>query len=225
MVAQNLEGIRQKIEAVCVKIGRNPGEITLVVVSKGVSVELIKEAVNAGIANIGENRIQEATLKYRFLTPNTQHLTPIQWHMIGHLQTNKVKAAVKIFSLIQSVDSLRLAQAIDKEARAIGKIQDIFVEVNTSGEQSKFGINPENAYQLFAAVSELKNINLKGLMTIGPLSEDVEAIRGAFRNLRRIKEEIARKDFILSMGMSSDYEIAIEEGANMIRLGRAIFAG
>lgn len=228
MIAQNLEGIRQKIAAVCVKTGRNSGEIALVAVSKGISAELIKEAVNAGIADIGENRVQEAVLKYRQLSFAPQS---IRWHMIGHLQTNKVKEAVRSFGLIQSVDTIRLAQAIDKEAREIGKIQDILVEVNTSGEKEKFGINPEKACELFTAVSELNNINTKGLMTIGPLSEDVEAIRGAFQNLRQLKDEIIQKGiikdksgFVLSMGMSSDYEIAIEEGANMIRLGRAVFA-
>lgn len=194
-----------------------PAGVTIVAVSKGRSIEEIKEAVAAGITDIGENKVQEALLKYR-------ELPTIKWHMVGHLQANKVKDAVKIFDLIQSVDSLHLAQEIDKQALKINKIQDILIEIKTSPEETKFGLKPEEAIPAIKEIAKLKNINIKGLMTIAPIVDDPEKTRPYFRLLRDLRDEI-NKFQIFSMGMTDDFKIAVEEGATMVRLGRAIFEG
>ncbi|MBM3251403.1 MAG: YggS family pyridoxal phosphate-dependent enzyme, partial [Candidatus Omnitrophica bacterium] len=208
-------------------------EITLVCVTKGAEIDKISQAIDCGISHIGENRIQEATDKYlklKQLYKEPDKFSKIRWHMVGHLQTNKVDKAVEIFDLIQSVDSLRLAKKIDSEAKKNHKTCDILIEINTSGESSKFGLKEEESLGLIEEISKLKNIRLLGLMTIGPLSADENKIRQSFRSLRELKEKIAKemsfpnvKMQYLSMGMTDDYRIAIEEGSNMIRLGRAIF--
>jgi hypothetical protein len=246
MVKENVYGIRQRILKVCSKINQDPSKITIVAVSKGRTIEQMKEVVDAGMTNIGENRVQEAILKYNNLTPsaeggslpvrqagayggNTQYLTSIKWHMVGHLQTNKVKDAVRIFDLIQSVDSVRLAEEIDKQADKINKIQNILIEIKTSPEESKFGLKPDEAIKVITEITKFKNINIKGLMTIAPVVDSPEKTRPYFRMLRELKDEIGKFGIwdlgfgILSMGMTDDFEIAIEEGSNMVRLGRAIF--
>jgi len=229
MIKDNLSKVYQRISSVCSKVNQNPDSVTIVAVSKGRSVEGIREALEAGITDIGENRIQEALLKYNRLMTNDYRLSTIKWHMVGHLQTNKVKDAVKIFDLIQSVDSARLAAEIDKQAAKINKIQDILIEIKTSAEATKSGIKPDDATEVIKEIAKFKNINIKGLMTIAPIVASPEETRPYFRKLREIKNSINRQRItnneltILSMGMTDDFEIAIEEGSTMVRLGRAIF--
>ncbi|MCM8780642.1 MAG: YggS family pyridoxal phosphate-dependent enzyme [Candidatus Omnitrophica bacterium] len=228
MVKENLLKVHQRILEVCSKINRDPRQITIVAISKGRTTDQIIEAINAGITDIGENRVKEATVKYNLLKV-TPYIQKIKWHMVGHLQTNKVKEAVRIFDLIHSVDSLHLAQEIDKQAARINKIQDILFEVKTSSEETKFGLKPNEITELLREASKLKNISIKGLMTIAPLVYNPEQARPYFRMLREIRDDInlmriSNCDLsVLSMGMTNDFEIAIEEGATMIRLGRAIF--
>lgn len=237
MIRENLTRIRKRIVSACAKAGRNPQEITIVAVSKGRTLEQIKEAITEGITDIGENRVQEALPKYNAQrkTPacpvGRQNAQPINWHMVGHLQTNKAKEAVKLFDLIQSVDSLRLAEEISSQAAKIGKVQDVLIEIKTSPEATKFGLKPDEAIEAIKQMAECKNINLKGLMTIAPIVDNPEKTRPYFRMLRELRDKINDVRYaicdmqILSMGMTDDFEIAIEEGANMARLGRAIFEG
>ncbi len=230
MINDNLLRIRERIVRASKGCGRDNDPITIVAVSKGRSVREIREAVDAGIFDIGENRVQEALLKYKQLSTDNCQLSAIKWHMVGHLQTNKVKDAVRIFDLIHSVDSLRLAEAIDKEAAGAGKLQDILIEVKTSAEAEKYGVAPEAAGQLLREACGFKNIRVCGLMTIAPLLDSPEKTRPYFRKLRQLRDRIYDlriTDYglrVLSMGMSDDFEVAIEEGATMVRLGRAIFS-
>jgi len=241
MVRENVLRVKKRIERTCAKINTNPAELIVVAVSKNRTTSQIEEAIASGIADIGENRVQEAVLKYNQLfssrfsvlgsrrTPNTEHRTPIKWHMIGHLQTNKVKDAVKIFDLIQSVDSIGLAKEIDKEAAKINKIQETLLEVKTSPEAAKFGLKPEEVIEVIKETVEFKNIKINGLMTIAPLADDPEKTRPYFRLLRELRDKINElramnyELITLSMGMTDDFQIAIEEGSTMVRIGRAIF--
>lgn len=221
MIAKNIAILRQKIEETCKRSGRKPDEVKLIAVSKYFGVDAIVEAKNCGLTDFGENRAQELTLKYDKLG-NT-----VTWHMIGTLQKNKVKYAVNAAELIHSVDLLELVEEINKRAEKIGKVQKILLEVKTSEEETKSGLETKNEIlSLVKRCSELKNIELKGLMTMAPLTEDDDIIRKSFRDLRNLKDQINNKGYILtelSMGMTSDFEIAIEEGATMIRIGSAIF--
>lgn len=232
MVKDNILKVRSRIHTACSRANRDPQAITLVAISKGRDSRQIEEALDAGITDIGENKVQEALLKYNNqLTNEPTNQRTITWHMVGHLQTNKVKDAVRIFDLIHSVDSIRLAQEIDKQAAKIGKVQDILIEVKTSPEETKSGIDPVEAAGLIQQIASLKHINTRGLMTIAALSGDPEKARPYFRRLRELKEEINNLQptsydlQTLSMGMTDDFEVAIEEGANMVRIGRAIFEG
>lgn len=231
MVRDNIIKARQRIAFACSKVKRAPEEICLVAVSKNRAVEQIEEAVACGITDIGESRIQEAVLKFGLLRSKAHGQKSIKWHMIGHLQTNKVKDAVRIFDLIHSVDSLRLAREVDKQAAKINKIQDVLVEIKTSPEETKAGIKPEEAAVLVKEIISLKNISLKGFMTIAAAGDDPEKARFYFRQLRQLRDEINDMELgacdlqLLSMGMTDDFEVAIEEGSNMVRLGRAIFEG
>jgi len=242
MIKHRLEDIRRRIELACrpggrgwasycpshKSAGRAPEEITLVAVTKGRDMEEMKEAINRGISDIGENRIQEALPKYNGIR-KMEYGRRLCWHMIGHLQSNKAKEAVRIFDLIQSVDSLRLAEAISNEAGKIDKQQDILLEVKTSPEESKFGLKPEDTFAVFQKISQLPHLNIKGLMTIAPFTDNPETSRLYFKMLKELSGKIdwrlgtGDRRPILSMGMSGDFEIAIEEGATMVRLGRAIF--
>ncbi len=219
-VRENIAQLQEHIAHACARVNRNPEEITIVAVTKTVLIPKIEEVIQHGITIIGENRVQEAKTKFPLIGKK------VTWHMIGHLQTNKVKDALKIFSLIHSLDSLKLAQEIEKKA---GTPIDCLIEVNTSHEPTKFGIDPENAINFYAALKDFNKLNIKGLMTIGPgwAIQDKEASRPCFRLLASLKDDIEKTCKcslpILSMGMTSDYEIAIEEGANMIRVGTAIF--
>jgi len=228
MIKDNIFKIKERIAQVCSKVKRDPYEINVVAVAKGRTVDEIKEVLDAGIKDIGENKVQEALLKYPQLTQQS-----IRWHMVGHLQTNKVKDALKMSDLIHSVDSSGLAQEIDKQAAKINKIQDILLEVNVSGEATKFGLKPEATIEIIQEIGKFKNINIRGLMTIAPLVDNPEESRPYFRKLRDLRNrinELNRQNRlnelnILSMGMTDDFEVAIEEGADIVRLGRAIFVG
>jgi len=216
----NLEKLTAKIEKAVTRVGRSADEITIVAVTKTVAPEMINEAIQAGIKIIGENRVQEAKEKFAMIGRKAE------WHMVGHLQTNKVKDALKIFSLIHSLDSVKLAQEIDKRTE---KPIDCLIEVNTSKEASKFGLGADKLFNFFEALREFKKINIMGLMTIGPgwATTDPEASRPCFKLLHDSRDELAQAfDValpILSMGMTSDFEVAIEEGSNMIRVGTVIF--
>ena len=222
-IKNNLEIINEKIKKTALKVNKNPEEIKLVAVTKTATIEQIEEVINAGVKIIGENRVQDAKEKYQILTAG------IEWHLIGHLQTNKVKYAVEIFNCIHSVDSIKLAQEIDKRSKQFGKIMDVLVEVNVSGEESKYGIKPEEVKPFIKNISEFLRIKVRGLMTIAPIVKDKEEVRPYFRKLRELSKEIKSKNIenvkmdYLSMGMTKDFEIAIEEGANMVRIGRGIF--
>jgi len=223
VIKENLLTLRTRIACACARSGRLSAEVSLVCVSKNRSSGEIQEAVQAGISDIGENKVQEALLHY--YSPSN-----IKWHMIGHLQTNKAKEAVRIFDLIHSVDSFRLAEEINKQAEKIDKIQDILVEVNTSQEESKFGVKPGELLELVKEIRGLKNIRLLGLMTMAARSDDLQKSRPYFRKLRELKEEMNKlngqnKLIHLSMGMSDDFEVAIAEGSTMVRIGTAIFEG
>jgi pyridoxal phosphate enzyme (YggS family) len=238
MIKENVPSIRKRIALVCSKFNRDFNSITVVAVSKGRASEQIKEAFEAGITDIGENRVQEALLKYNELqTPNSPlpgrqagKLQTIRWHMVGHLQTNKIKEAVRIFDLIHSVDSIRLAKEIDKESAKINKIQNLLIEIKTSPEAAKFGLKPDEAVEFMKEIAELKNISIKGLMTIAPIVDNPEKTRPYFMILKELLFKINRLGILnyelktLSMGMTDDFEVAIEEGSNMLRLGRAIFS-
>ena len=220
-VKENVKLVLDEIDKAKSRRNFDFGDVTLVAVTKNHGVDVMREAIDSGVTNIGENRVQEATEKFQVL--ERDGLTK---HLIGHLQTNKAKQAVKLFDLIHSVDSENLAAAIDKAAGAIGKVQDVLIQVNLANEETKFGISEEHLQNLIGTVDTLKNIRLRGLMLIAPNYADVEDCRPLFRNMRKIFEQVGktRQDFdFLSMGMTHDYKIAVEEGANIVRVGTAIF--
>ena len=220
-VVENLQIVRKEIELSSNKrTVAKDAPVTLVAVTKNHGVEIMQQAIDAGVNDIGENRIQEAAEKFKSLNREVTR------HLIGHLQTNKAKAAVRLFDLIHSLDSENLAAAINKAAFSIGKIQNVLIQVNLAKEDSKFGVYEENLENLIATVDALKNLRLRGFMLIAPNYSDVENCRPLFRRMYEIFSEIgaARQNFdILSMGMTHDYKIAIEEGANVVRVGTAIF--
>ncbi len=225
-IKKKLEKINEKIKKAALKANRSPEDIKLVAVTKTATVEQIKEAISAGVKTIGENKVQEAKGKYQVLSAD---IADIEWHLVGHLQTNKVKYAIEIFDLIHSVDSIKLAEEIDKRSLQFGIMTNILVEVNVSGEETKYGIKPEEVEYFLKEISEFSRIKVRGLMTIAPIAEDKEEVRPYFRKLRELSEKIENKNIknvkmdYLSMGMTDDFEVAIEEGANMVRIGRGIF--
>jgi pyridoxal phosphate enzyme (YggS family) len=216
MIRENIEKVRGRIAEACKRADRSPDSVRLIAVTKEAEMRDVKAAIESGVREVGENRVQEAVRKQRGLASQG-----IMWHMIGHLQTNKAKDAVRLFSLIHSVDSMRLAQALDKEAKKVNKVQNLLAQVNTSGEESKFGMKPETLNAFLRDASQLKNIVVLGLMTMAPFTGKPEVIRSCFRKLRELAYGNKLKE--LSMGMTQDYEIAIEEGATMVRVGSAIF--
>lgn len=224
MIAENIKNIRENVAKTCFRIGRDPQSVELVAVSKTFGTNTIAEALSAGQIDFGENYVQELVAKRNALEEK-----PIRWHLIGHLQSNKVKYIVEWIYLIHSVDSESIAQEIQKRAANCHRTVDVLVEVNTSEEATKFGVKPATAIDLLKRISDLPNVRLKGLMTIGPFTEDKEQSRQAFKTLKEIFDRanagnILREPMtVLSMGMTHDYEIAIEEGATMIRIGTAIF--
>ncbi len=212
-----------EISSAAERAGREPSSVRLVVVTKTVDAARIREAVAAGAVILGENRVQEAKEKIESLGGIAS------WHLIGRLQSNKAKYAVKLFDLIHSVDSLALAQEINKQAGKIGKVQDVLIEVSIAGEEQKAGVALENTAALIRDAANLNNISIRGLMTIPPLLDDPEVVRPYFRKLRELATSIAHENIPrvsmneISMGMSGDFAAAIEEGATMVRVGTAIF--
>jgi len=221
-IKENLESLEDRICAAVRRSGRKREEIKLVVVSKTRSPEIIREAASAGVRAFGENRVQEARSKIPLLTD-----LDVEWHLVGHLQTNKVKYVLPLFSVLQSVDSLKLARAIDERALNEGiDSVDCYLQVNTSGEASKSGVEPASAPGLLPELSGLEIVRFTGFMTIGPWGGDENAVRKSFTGLRKIRNEAVAAGYDmpeLSMGMSDDFEMAIEEGATIIRVGRAVF--
>jgi PLP dependent protein len=222
-IKSNLDDIYSKVKKAAEKSLRNPKEVQIIAVTKTVDVERIKEVIDAGIIDLGENRVQELTEKYDIISNNCN------WHLIGHLQTNKVKYIIDKVKLIHSVDRLDLVAEIQKRSANIGKITDILIQINVSGEDTKFGIRPEETIDFIKQINNFPNIRVKGLMTIAPFCENPEDTRGIFRELKKIFIDIKEENIdninmqFLSMGMSNDYEVAIEEGANLVRIGTAIF--
>jgi PLP dependent protein len=229
MIKENIKKIKEIISSHAKKSGRMLDDINIIAVTKTVGVNELKEALESGINIFGENKVQEALEKSQELGFN------VNWHLIGHLQSNKAKKAVELFELIHSVDSMSLLLEISKYARSFGKTQDVLIEVNTSGEESKFGIKPNEVGEFFDSfvhrTNPIENIKIRGLMTMAPFTIDENIIRTCFKNTKKMFDELKEKfkdnknismDF-LSMGMSNDYHIAVEEGSNMVRIGTAIF--
>jgi len=217
-IYQNLENIREKIAVAALKSARVAEDITLVAVTKTISVDLINEAISNGIADVGENRVQE------FLSKESE-LQPCRRHLIGHLQRNKVRQIVGKIELIHSVDSVALLREIDAQASKLGITQDILMQINVSGEESKFGMNPD-ACREFAEIAEtLENVDLRGVMTIPAMTDDVGYLREIFLRTKELFDELGELSpmDILSMGMSGDFEVAIECGSTMVRIGSSIF--
>lgn len=224
VIQGNLSRLKAQIAEACKRCNRNPAEITIVAVTKTVPATEISEAIRLGIQNIGENRVQEAQKKFTQIQTNS-----VCRHLIGHLQTNKVKHAIGLFDVIQSVDSVELAHAIDRKAYERNRIQDCLIEVKISQETTKFGVPPEKLEELYTATNEMPNLLIRGLMAMAPMASNPEDVRPFFKQATHLFNELCAKHSypralkILSMGMSEDFEIAIEEGSNMIRIGRAIF--
>ena len=223
-VKQRLESIRERIRRKAESCDRDPDSIRLVAVSKTVPAETVKEAIEAGTTILGENYVQEAREKFDALV-----LYPVSWHFIGHLQSNKAKYAVRLFDLIHSVDSLKLAHALDKEAKKVDKIQSILVQVNISGEDTKSGITAAETPGLISEIGRLENLSVKGLMAMPPYFYQPEKVRPYFAALRDLRDRLKEQSIPnlavdeLSMGMTGDFEVAIEEGATIVRIGTAIF--
>lgn len=223
MIKENLTTINQAIQTACLHSGRNTDEVTLIAVSKTKPAALLKEAYQEGCRDFGENKVQELIDKYEQLPKD------IKWHMIGHLQRNKVKYIVGKTALIHSVDSLKLAEEISKESTKKEVTTAVLIEVNVAGEESKFGVAVEEAESLIQSVALLPGIVIKGLMTIAPYVADAEENRQYFERLKQLSVDISRKNIdnvnmnVLSMGMTGDYAVAIEEGATYIRVGTGIF--
>ncbi len=217
-IKENLESVSEKIESTLLKTGRKD-KVALIVVTKTISADKITEAIRAGVQIIGENRVQEALEKHPRIKEK------VSWHFVGHLQRNKVKKALPLFCMIQSIDKLETAAEIEKRAL---KPVDILIEINSSGEETKAGIKPDELFSLVDQLRELEMINIRGLMTIGPFTNDEKRIRESFTLMRKKFYDLKQREKdldirYLSMGMSSDYHIAIQEGSNMVRIGTAIF--
>lgn len=224
MLRENLEQVEKKIQAACDRAGRDRSEVTLIAVSKTKPVEMLNEVYEAGIRHFGENKVQELCEKIERMPED------IKWHMIGHLQRNKVKYIVgNNVELIHSVDSYRLAEEINIQAKKKNVIVPVLVEVNIAEEESKFGISADDAIQLVEQIAALENVKIEGLMTIAPYVVDAEENRLYFRRIKQLSVDIGNKNIdnvsmkILSMGMTGDYEVAIEEGATLVRVGTGIF--
>jgi pyridoxal phosphate enzyme (YggS family) len=248
VLSETLALVQQRIRHACQRSGRDPSLVTLVCVTKGVSPERMQEAVAAGVRDVGENRVQEAHTKqialgYKLkaagssLQPPASGFQSVRWHLIGHLQRNKAKLAVQLFDVIHSVDSLALIEALQEagsrtpdagDRRSPGPLE-VFIQVNVSGEKTKFGCQPHDAAALAGAITRCPNLRLFGLMTMAPLTQTAEAARPHFRRLRLLRDDLASSvklpasSLRLSMGMSNDFEVAVEEGADYVRIGTAIF--
>ena len=225
-LSENVDGVRRRMTAACARSGRDPSDVRLVAVTKTVTADVAAALVELGVTDIGENRVQEAARKQEALAG-----LDVAWHMIGHLQTNKVKDALRLFDLIHSVDSFHLAEAISRRALSQGETVSILVQVDIGGEDAKFGVPLADAVREMNKMAELSGLCIEGLMTMAPFVDDAEAVRPIFARLRELAEEIRALGLPgvemahLSMGMTQDFEVAIEEGATMIRVGSALFAG
>ncbi|MCX7816911.1 MAG: YggS family pyridoxal phosphate-dependent enzyme [Syntrophales bacterium] len=223
VIQKNILIIRENIARAAENVGRDPSSVRLMAVTKTVDVEKIKVAIEMGVDIIGENYVQEARRKIEVLGKG------IEWHLIGHLQTNKAKYAVKLFDMIHSVDRVEIADELDRRAELAGVKVDVLIEVNLSGEATKYGVSEDMLVPLVNYVASKKNLRLKGLMTMAPWTEDPENSRPFFARLRHLRDEVARMNIPgvsmeeLSMGMTDDYRVAVEEGATIVRIGRAIF--
>ena len=223
MVAENLAQVQKNIEESCGNVNRDPGEVTLIAVSKTKPVEMLREAYDAGARVFGENKVQEIVDKYDHMPSD------VKWHMIGHLQRNKVKYLVDKVAMIHSVDSFRLAETIEKEAAKKNVTVPILIEVNVAQEESKYGLKPEEVLPFIEEIADFSHIQIKGLMTIAPYVENAEENREIFRELKKLSVDIAAKNInnvtmsVLSMGMTGDYMVAVQEGATMVRVGTGIF--
>jgi pyridoxal phosphate enzyme (YggS family) len=221
-IADNVSEVLGRIEDAASRALREGSDVKLVAVTKTVEPVRIAEAIRAGVSCIGENRVQDAERKLR-------DLPPVEKHLVGHLQTNKVRKALPLFDMIEAVDSVRLAREISRAAEADGTTAKVLVEVNTSGEESKYGLGPEDALAAIEEMADLPGLRVLGLMTVGAFLPDPEDVRPCFRSLRELRNEIEEAVIPgvsmehLSMGMTNDYEVAIEEGATIVRVGRAIF--
>lgn len=222
-IERNIKRIRENIAEAAAKSGRNAGDVKIMAVTKTVDDERIKEAIACGITIMGENYVQEAKRKIETMGRN------LEWHMIGHLQSNKAKYAVRLFNVIHSVDRLSLAKELDRRAKGSETIIKVLIEVNTGGETTKSGVSEEEALDLVRSVAELKNLSLQGLMTMPPWFDNPDDARPYFVKLRNLRDRIVDEAIEgiemgeLSMGMTDDYSIAVEEGATIVRIGRAIF--
>lgn len=223
MISENIKQVKANIEAACQKCGRNPEEVTLIAVSKTKPVSLLEEAYTDGCRHFGENKVQELCDKYEVMEED------IRWHMIGHLQTNKVKYLIGKTTCIHSVDSYKLACEIEKQAAKHDCSMDILIEVNIANEDSKFGVAKEEVFELIQQIALLPHVHIKGLMTVAPYVQDPEENRIFFRNIKQLSVDIANQNIdnvdmnVLSMGMTGDYMVAIEEGSTMVRVGTGIF--
>jgi pyridoxal phosphate enzyme (YggS family) len=223
VIANNWKQVQERVAKAALRSGRSVDDVTLIAVSKTWPIARVQEAVDAGAVNLGENRVQEAQEKVGQITGS------VSWHLIGHLQRNKVKVALPIFDLIHSIDSLRLAKEVSKQAVLNGQVVRVLLQVNTSGEASKFGIAPDVAVDLVGQMAQLKGLKVDGLMTIGAFLPNAEDVRPNFIALRQVRDRIVDAQIegvsmeTLSMGMTNDFEVAIEEGATMVRVGTAIF--
>jgi pyridoxal phosphate enzyme (YggS family) len=221
---QQLEQIRLRIRQAAESCNRDADSVRLVAVSKTIAADIVKEAIEAGVTILGENYVQEARDKFKALAQY-----PVSWHFIGHLQSNKARYAVRLFDLIHSVDSLKLARELDKQAGKLEKIQQILVQVNISAEDTKSGISTDEAPRLIAEISRLKNLAVKGLMTMPPYFYQPQKVQPFFAALRELRDQISEQSLPnvsldeLSMGMTGDFEVAIKEGATLVRIGTAIF--
>lgn len=224
MICDRINEVQEQIRIHCEKVHRNPSEVTLIAVSKTKPLEMIQEAFGGGQLCFGENKVQEMCEKATDFPEKS-----VQWHLIGHLQSNKVKKAVSVAAMIHSVDSVALACEIDKYAAKMNKLQDILLEVNVAEEESKFGITLENTEETVRTVAKLEHVRLRGFMTVAPFTEDEETNRPYFHSLHQLMVDINAKSIdnihidVLSMGMSGDYRVAVEEGATHVRVGTYIF--
>lgn len=223
MLKENLKNVQNNIKKACERVGRKPEEVTLVAVSKMKPLSDIEELLETGQLEYGENYVQELCDKYENISK------PVHWHMIGHLQTNKVKYIIDKVSMIHSVDSVRLAEAIEKEAAKKDICMPVLIEVNVAGEESKFGLSAEEVLPFLEEISSYEHLQVKGLMTIAPFVANPEENREVFQKLKKLSVDIAVKNInnvnmsVLSMGMTNDYQVAVEEGATMVRVGTGIF--
>lgn len=212
---ERLQKVQEKIKRACIRAGRDPAEVRLVLVTKNVSVQAMREAFDRGMHDFGENRVQE------FLEKKPKLPSEIHWHFVGHLQKNKVKNLVGEITLLHSLDRIDLAVEVQRRAEFRGCTVEALLQVNTTGEAAKSGFSPQEVERVLKELKKFPRIRIRGLMTIGPLAEDTEKIRQSFRTLRLLRDDFGLQE--LSMGMSSDFQIAIEEGATILRIGTAIF--